>query len=107
MLRDADELIAPAVAETIAALDLRPEDAAAVKLAQLYASQIDDCTGAEDPKLGAWAARWIAPLLLACLAELGATPAARAALARKGGPPVAAENQLAKLRAVSGKGKPA
>lgn len=98
MIRDADELMISAVAETITALDLKPEDAAAVSLAQLYAAQIDECTGSDDPKLGAWAARWIAPLLLTCLAELGATPAARAALAKRGGPQVAAENQLDRLR---------
>jgi hypothetical protein len=107
MLRDASDLMTSAVAETAGALDLKPEDAAAVKLAMLYAGQIDECTGSDDPKLAAWAARWIAPLLLTCLAELGATPAARAALAKRGGQPSGGENQLQKLRAVSGKGKPA
>lgn len=107
MLRDAGDLMTSAVAETITALDLQPEDAAAVKLALLYAAQIDECTGSDDPKLAAWAARWIAPLLLACLADLGATPAARAALAKRGGPPAGGETTLSKLRSVSGKGKPA
>jgi hypothetical protein len=36
--RDADELVAPAVAETVAALELQPEDAAAVQLARRYAA---------------------------------------------------------------------
>lgn len=98
MLRDADELIAPAVAETIAALDLRPEDAAAVKLARLYAAQIDDATGSGDPKIGAWAARWIAPLLLDVLESLGATPAARARLKKGGSDGNAPESQLDRLR---------
>ncbi len=74
MLRDADELLTPAVAETIAALSLGPEDAAAVKLAGRYAAAID---GAKD---SAWAMRWIGPLLLDALESLGATPAARARL---------------------------
>jgi hypothetical protein len=107
MIRDADQTMAAAVARTLDALDLTDADDAAKHLAKLYAAQIDDCTGAEDPKLGAWAARWLAPLLLACLAELGATPAARAALAKRGGQQPGGESKLAGLRAVAGKGKPA
>jgi hypothetical protein len=107
MIRDAGQTMAAAVASTLDALDLTEADNAAKSLAKLYADQIDECTGAEDPKLGAWAARWIAPLLLACLAELGATPAARAALASKrGGPPERGESKLAVLRQTA-KGKPA
>src|SRR6266536_3621101 len=54
LLRDSTELLAPAVAETIAALALKPEDAAAVKLAQRYAAAIDADAAALDflgPKL--------------------------------------------------------
>ena len=57
-LRDADELLAPAVAETIAALGLDGQDAAVARLAERYAAVLD---GARDP---AWAARWIGPELL-------------------------------------------
>lgn len=105
MLRDAGELIAPAVAETIAALDLKPEDTAAVKLAHLYAAQIDAATGDDDPKIGAWAMRWIAPLLLDTLETLGATPAARARLAKGGQQAPHGENQLSKLRAARTAGR--
>jgi hypothetical protein len=86
-LRDASELLWPAVAETLASLDLQPDDAAARKLAQRYAQVIDAL-----PDLGeftserahdqAWGLRWIGPLLLDCLTELGATPASRAAITK-------------------------
>lgn len=93
-LRDADELIGPSVEQTIDALDLQAADSAAVQLARRYAALID---AQQDPKLRAWAMRWIAPQLLACLESLGATPAARARL--KGGrTPDAAPNQLDKFR---------
>jgi hypothetical protein len=71
MLRDAGELLAPAVAGTITALTLTAADAAAVKLAERYAAAID---AGEDTleKLG--------PKLLAALESLGATPQARARL---------------------------
>ena len=72
---DASTLMRWAVDETIEALDLKPEDAAAVRLARAYADQID--SNADDPKLNAWNMRWIAPQLLDVLNELGATPAAR------------------------------
>ncbi len=44
MLQSADKLLAPAVAETIAALPLTSEDAAAVRLAERYAQDIDEAT---------------------------------------------------------------
>ncbi len=74
MLRDAGELLAPAVAGSVAALTLTPADSAAVKLAQRYAAAIDsaDETAETLEKLG--------PKLLAALESLGATPAARARL---------------------------
>ena len=91
-LRDASELLWPAVSVTLTQLDLTDEDAAAKKLAQRYAQVIDQH---EDQ---AWAMRWIAPLLLDALEQLGATPAARARV--KGGKPADAPvSQLAKLRA--------
>ena len=91
-VRDASELLWPAVAETFSQLDLSSEDAAVKKLAQRYAQIIDQH---DDP---AWCARWVFPLLLDCLEQLGATPAARARL--KGGKQADAPvSQLAKLRA--------
>jgi hypothetical protein len=82
VLRDASELLYPAVQETIATLGLLGDDAAAVKLAQRYAKTID---GALDsgPKAYYATLRWLGPELLKTLAELGATPAAKAALAKK------------------------
>jgi hypothetical protein len=74
MLRDAGELLGPAVAETVAALTLTPADGAAVKLAQRYAAAIDT---AESP---GEALERLGPKLLAALESLGATPAARARL---------------------------
>ena len=80
------------LAETLTQLDLTEEDAAAKKLAQRYAQVIDQHDDA------AWAMRWIGPLLLDALEQLGATPAARVRL--KGGKPADAPvSQLAKLRA--------
>jgi hypothetical protein len=87
-LRPADELLAPAVEETLAALDLSESDGAAAQLARQYARIIDQ---ARDQ---AWAARWLSPLLLDCLVQLGATPASRP----KREPP-RAPNQLDRLRA--------
>ncbi len=89
MLRDAGELLGPAVTETIAALRLEDADTAAVKLAQRYAKAIDDGDDALE-KLG--------PKLLAVLESLGATPAARARL-KEGRAPDATEDPLRKLRA--------
>jgi hypothetical protein len=91
MLRDSAELLAPAVAETIAALELKPEDAAAVKLAERYAAAIDnDGEGDALDRLG--------PKLHAVLESLGATPAARAKL--KGGRP--ADGKPSRLQQLRG-----
>ena len=62
-LRDASELLWPAVAETLTQLDLDPEHAAAKKLAQRYAQIIDTMptTSARGPS------RWLGPLLLDAL----------------------------------------
>jgi hypothetical protein len=70
-LRSSDELLAPAVEAALQALELGEADAAAAQLARRYAKVLDE---ARDP---AWSARWIGPLLLDCLVQLGATPASR------------------------------
>lgn len=95
-LRDASELLWPAVSETLTQLDLGSEHAAAKKLAQRYAQIIDE---AHDQR---WAARWLMPLLLDALTELGATPAAKARLAKGGKPGDGKPNRLAQLRATRG-----
>jgi len=99
-LRDASTLVRSAVEEAIRALDTRPEDAGAVRLARFYADVIDQAGDAEDPgKARAWCARWIAPLLLDCLESLGATPAARSRI-KKGEPARdATQGKLTALRA--------
>ena len=99
-LRPAGELLAPAVEETLAALELGERDAAAAQLARRYAQVIDQ---AADP---AWAARWIGPLLLRALEELRATPVARAA--GRAAPPRRGPNRVAQLRAahVAAKARP-
>ena len=92
MLRNASELLAPAVTETIAALKLAGEDAAAVRLAQRYAAAID---AAEDH---AAALDRLGPKLLAVLESLGATPDARTRL-KKGRPSAGKPSGLAALQA--------
>jgi hypothetical protein len=96
-LRDADELLSPAVAETLAALDLKPEDAAAAKLAERYAAIID---AARDP---AWAMRWLAPLLADALTALQATPMSRKAV--KPSPPGPSRLDELRMRRVSVPGR--
>lgn len=54
-LQAADELLRPAVEETLAALDLAPEDVGTAQLAARYADLIDQ---ARDP---AGALRWVGP----------------------------------------------
>ena len=78
MLRDASELLYPAVMQAIAELGLLGSDAAAVKLAQNYAKAIDQASGAKR----ATVLRALGPELLKVLEALGATPQARAALTR-------------------------
>lgn len=89
-LRSADELVSPALEESLTALDLKPEDAAAVALARAYARTLDTARDA------AWACRWIAPLYLSCLESLHATPMSRAKAKKDPGPRV--PGQLGKLR---------
>ena len=88
-LAEEDRLV-PAVEETLAALKLGGEHAAAAQLARRYAEVIDQ---AENQ---AYALRWIGPLLLKILEALQATPASRAGV-RKPGPE--RPNKVAQLRA--------
>jgi hypothetical protein len=64
------------LAAVVELLQLRPEDGAAVRLAQEYAAALD-ADDADVTKLG--------PPYLAALTALGLTPAARAALTGRGG----------------------
>lgn len=75
-IQDAEDLLWPKVAESVAALDLSPADAAAAKAAVMIAENIDEHTDK------VYAMRWLMPELLKYLIELGATPAARAAISR-------------------------
>ena len=84
----ADQL-APAIEETLGALQLGERDAAAAQLARGYARAIDQ---AADP---AYALRHLGPLLLRALGELQATPAARPAAK----PERSRANRVAQLRA--------
>jgi hypothetical protein len=93
--RPADELLAPAVAETFAALELGEGDQAAALLARRYAAVIDQ---AQNP---AYALRWLGPLLLASLESLQATPMSRRAVRPVDRQP----SQLDRLRVVHASGK--
>jgi hypothetical protein len=97
-VRDASELIYPAVAETIAGLGLLGQDSAAAKLAQRYAKVIDGALES-GPKVYFATLRWLGPELLKVLTELGATPAARAALTKHVKPKEPKAGGLATLRA--------
>lgn len=82
-LRDASELLYPAVCAALASLGIDTkeggEDAAAAKLAQQYARTIDEAPPGKEyfSRL-----RWLGPELGKILEQLGATPAARAAISR-------------------------
>jgi hypothetical protein len=107
-VRDAGELLAPAVEQALNALgdNLTESDAGVAQMARQYAAVIDSsnghCLSCDDADCNraagsSWSMRWIAPLLLDALEQLGATPAARARL--KGGKTADAPvSQLAKLR---------
>jgi len=122
MLRDADELVRPAVEKMLAALQPDQVDAAVVRLAQRYAHDIDEAhliaaslepvlreIMALDPKIHdrllPLAVRIertavlasLGPKLLAALEQLGATPAARARQ-KSGGGGDAGPNRLQALR---------
>ena len=105
-IADADRLMATHVAATLDALPGEDQDDAVRELAKKYADVIDrskghcrDCANPDCKKSAtdAWLARWIFPLLLECLAELGATPAARSRL-KKGKPEAPKANRLQALR---------
>lgn len=99
-LRDASELLYPAVYATVMSLDIDREgkDAAAAKLALRMARVIDETT---DPKQSG--VLWhLGAELLKVLEALGATPAARAAIKKPAKPADAKPNGLAKLRAARG-----
>lgn len=104
MLRDASELLYPAVRETLGQLglldpDASSPDAAAAKLAQRYARVIDQATDAKQASV----LRSLGPELLRVLAELGATPAARAAMTKgKKQPGDDKPNRLQQLRNARG-----
>ena len=91
VLRDADELLAPAVEETRTALKLTERDTAAAQLARQYARVIDQATDQ------GYAARWVGPLLLKALESLGGTPMARKGAADPPGP--RRPNRVAQMRA--------
>jgi hypothetical protein len=90
-VRSADDLIAPAVTQTIQMLPLAPEDHAAAALAQRYAAAIDS---SDDP---AGALEQLGPRLLAVLESLGASPKARAQITK--GNTTGGQGKLAALRA--------
>lgn len=120
-VQSVDRLLAPAVDDSLAALDLDPVDAALAKVAEKYAREIDGAAAAagqadrvlreidDDPDLselvGALKAKLayrsalenLGPKLVAVLDALGATPKARAS-ASKGGAP-RGPSKLATLRA--------
>lgn len=109
VLTSADRLLAPVVTASLAALSLPPEDDAAARLAEAYARALDGAAGMEaaarkvlreaaaagrdedlmervEALTQALSARKvlgeIGPKLAAVLGELGATPRARAAMAK-------------------------
>lgn len=98
-VQDAATLLRSHVDATVEALELDGKDSAAVKLARQYADLIDIAHASGQPADISYALRWHGPILIDLLAELGATPSARARV-RKGpaatGPP--AENDLTRLR---------
>jgi hypothetical protein len=96
-LRDASELLYPAVCETIAVLKLDPDgqDAAMAKLALRYARVIDQAPDGKEQVSALW---HLGAELRGCLESLGASPAARAAI-KTPGPPDAKPTGLQQLRA--------
>lgn len=124
-LRSADDLLAPAVAETLNALELQPEDAGAARLAETYAKALDRASAIEaaadrvlrkandeDPELAelvsalkgklaaATTLRELGPKLHDVLTALGANPKGRAALSKGGAP--RGKSKLDQLREARG-----
>lgn len=75
--------VTEALNDALAAVQLKPGDAAAVALARAYAAELDVKTCPECDRGGDLAK--VGPLLLAVLTALGMTPAARKAVTGKGG----------------------
>jgi hypothetical protein len=91
----------PAVAETLSALNLGPQDEGVAAVARQFARAIDAALDA-GPRAYGSAMRWLGPELLKTLEQLGATPASRARLKPgKSGPE--RPSQLAQLRAAHAK----
>jgi hypothetical protein len=99
VLRDADDLLAPALETSLDALELTGADSGVAQLARGYARAMDE---ARDP---AWAARWLGPELLKALESLGATPMARSRVGRQPEPPRGTP-QLDALRAARAPRRP-
>jgi hypothetical protein len=100
-VQDIDRMLWPAVQATIASLGIDTKDgtadAAAAKLAQQYARTIDEAPPGRDYYTRL---RWLGPELLKVLEQLGATPAARAAIKRgqAADKPAAQVSKLEQLR---------
>lgn len=101
-LRDASELLYPAVYAAVMSLDIDRDgkDGAAAKLACQYARTIDE---APPGKEYFGRLRWLGPELQKILESLGATPAARAAITKTPAPAPAQESRLDQLRAARAK----
>lgn len=97
MLRDASELLYPAVYATVTSLDIDRDgkDGAMAKLALRLARVIDQAADGDKQLSALW---HLGAELRACLESLGASPAARAAIKTPANPD-AKPNGLAKLRA--------
>ena len=96
MIRDTGTMLLPAVKESIAALKDRTDaDAALIRLAEQYATEID----ATPLDKRYYVLRYIGPLLHDALESLGATPVARTRARGKEGTPASGTSRLAALRA--------
>lgn len=94
MIQDADKLLLAQVKLAVSALQaVTDADSAAIRLAETYAEAIDNAETARDR---AYVVRWIGPLLLDCLIQLGATPMARGVKAAQ---PDSGVSRLDELRA--------
>ena len=91
--------LADDVRDAVGHLSLKPEDSAAVALAEAYAEAIDGALESRDP-MTITKSLYLGPHLLKTLGELGATPAGRAAMAAKI-PEKPAEDESAKKRRAS------
>ena len=99
VLREVSELLYPAVYATVMTLDIDRDgkDAAMAKLALRLARVIDQAADGREQASALW---HLGAELRACLEQLGASPAARAAITgKKPAAPDAKPNGLAALRA--------